>query len=111
MNPLKTKHLCTFSVIFKAIYCCLFFFSLQYCLNIGEVIVSVLPAEASLDQTDKEGLTALSWACLKGKLQLVKELVDRGAATTHADRSGRTPLDLAAFCGDPEVVRKKRIRI
>lgn len=76
------------------------------CLNIDEVIISVLSAGASLDQIDKEGLTALSWACLKGKLQLVKELVDRGAATTHADRSGRTPLDLAAFCGDPEVVRK-----
>lgn len=61
---------------------------------------------ASLEQTDKEGLTPLSWACLKGKLQLVRELVERGAATTHVDRSGRTPLDLAAFCGDPEVVRK-----
>lgn len=61
---------------------------------------------ASLDQTDREGLTALSWACLKGKLPLVRELVERGAATSHADRSGRTPLDLAAFCGDPEVVRK-----
>lgn len=61
---------------------------------------------ASLDQTDKEGLTALSWACLKGKLPLVRELVERGAATSHADRSGRTPLDLAAFCGDPEVVCK-----
>lgn len=75
------------------------------CLNIDGAIVCVLSAGASLDQTDREGLTALSWACLKGKLQLVKELVDRGAATTHADRSGRTPLDLAAFCGDPEVVR------
>lgn len=61
-------------------------------------------AGASLEQTDREGLTALSWACLKGKLQLVRELVERGTATTHADRSGRTPLDLAAFCGDPEVV-------
>lgn len=61
---------------------------------------------ASLDQPDREGLTALSWACLKGQLPLVKELVERGAATTHADRSGRTPLDLAAFRGDPEVVRE-----
>lgn len=60
---------------------------------------------ASLEQTDREGLTALSWACLKGKLQLVRELVERGTTTTQADRSGRTPLDLAAFCGDPEVVR------
>lgn len=61
---------------------------------------------ASLEQTDREGLTALSWACLKGHLALVRELVERGAATIHADRSGRTPLDLAAFCGDPEVVCK-----
>lgn len=61
-----------------------------------------------MEQTDREGLTALSWACLKGKLQLVRELVERGTATTHADRSGRTPLDLAAFCGDPEVVRCNR---
>lgn len=30
--------------------------------------------------------------------------MERGAATAHADRNGRTPLDLAAFCGDPEVV-------
>ena len=59
---------------------------------------------ASLDQTDREGLTALSWACLKGQIPLVRELVERGAATTHADRNGRTPLDLAAFRGDPEVV-------
>lgn len=33
--------------------------------------------------------------------------MERGAVTTHVDRSGRTPLDLAAFCGDPEVVRKR----
>lgn len=66
--------------------------------------LSLLPG-SSLEQTDREGLTALSWACLKGKLQLVRELVERGTTTTHADRSGRTPLDLAAFCGDPEVVR------
>lgn len=53
---------------------------------------------------DKEGLTALSWACLKGHLPLVRALVERGAATAHADKSGRTPLDLAAFYGDSEVV-------
>lgn len=53
---------------------------------------------------DKEGLTALSWACLKGHMPLVRCLVERGAATAHADKSGRTPLDLAAFYGDSEVV-------
>lgn len=54
--------------------------------------------------TDKEGLTALSWACLKGHLPVVRCLVERGAATDHADKNGRTPLDLAAFYGDADVV-------
>lgn len=53
---------------------------------------------------DKEGLTALSWACLKGHLPVVRSLVESGAATDHADKNGRTPLDLAAFYGDAEVV-------
>lgn len=53
---------------------------------------------------DKEGLSALSWACLKGHLPIVRFLVESGAATDHADKNGRTPLDLAAFYGDSEVV-------
>lgn len=60
--------------------------------------------EASLSLMDKEGLTALSWACLKGHLPVVRYLVESGAATDHADKNGRTPLDLAAFYGDSEVV-------
>lgn len=59
---------------------------------------------ASIALMDKEGLTALSWACLKGHLSVVRSLVDNGAATDHADKNGRTPLDLAAFYGDAEVV-------
>lgn len=57
---------------------------------------------------DKEGLTALSWACLKGHLPAVRCLVESGAATDHADKNGRTPLDLAAFYGDSEVVRESK---
>lgn len=55
---------------------------------------------------DKEGLTALSWACLKGHLPVVRYLVESGSATDHADKNGRTPLDLAAFYGDSDVVGK-----
>lgn len=55
---------------------------------------------------DKEGLTALSWACLKGHLPVVRCLVESGAATDHADKNGRTPLDLAAFYGDSDVVSR-----
>lgn len=58
---------------------------------------------------DKEGLTALSWACLKGHLSVVRALVESGAATDHADKNGRTPLDLAAFYGDAEVVSDGKV--
>lgn len=60
---------------------------------------------------DKEGLTALSWACLKGHLPAVRCLVERGAATDHVDKNGRTPLDLAAFYGDAEVVGGIKIKL
>uniref|UniRef100_A0AAY4CNF8 Tetratricopeptide repeat, ankyrin repeat and coiled-coil containing 2a n=1 Tax=Denticeps clupeoides TaxID=299321 RepID=A0AAY4CNF8_9TELE len=52
-----------------------------------------------------EGLTALSWACLKGHLRVVRCLVEKGAATDHTDKNGRTVLDLAAFYGDADVVQ------
>uniref|UniRef100_A0A8K9WUQ0 Tetratricopeptide repeat, ankyrin repeat and coiled-coil containing 2b n=1 Tax=Oncorhynchus mykiss TaxID=8022 RepID=A0A8K9WUQ0_ONCMY len=58
-----------------------------------------------LNTITKEGLTALSWACLKGHLHVVRCLVERGAATDHADKNGRTPLDLASFYGDSEMVQ------
>lgn len=67
-------------------------------------ILSLALIGASIALMDKEGLTALSWACLKGHLSVVRSLVDNGAATDHADKNGRTPLDLAAFYGDAEVV-------
>lgn len=59
---------------------------------------------ASLSSADQEGLTALSWACLKGQKGAVQLLVDSGADLNQADRLGRTPLDLAALNGDAETV-------
>lgn len=60
---------------------------------------------ASLTSMDKEGLTPLSWACLKGHKNVVQFLVEKGAVIDHTDKNGRTPLDLAAFYGDAEIVR------
>lgn len=53
---------------------------------------------------DKEGLTPLGWACLKGQKKVVEILVERGAQIDHTDKHGRTPLDLAAFYGDSDIV-------
>ena len=60
---------------------------------------------ASVKTCDKEGLTALCWACLKGHIHIVRSLLERGSDIDHSDKNGRTPLDLAAFYGDPQVVR------
>ena len=55
-------------------------------------------------RSDAEGLTALAWACLKGRGHVVRSLLDAGADIAHTDNSCRTPLDLAAFQGDAAVV-------
>ncbi|KFQ37815.1 Protein TANC1 [Mesitornis unicolor] len=60
---------------------------------------------AAISSLDKEGLTALSWACLKGHREVVQCLVEKGATTDQTDKNGRTPLDLAAFYGDADVVQ------
>lgn len=52
---------------------------------------------------DKEGLTALCWAALKGHLHCVQLLIERGSNIEHNDNNGRTPLDLASFYGDAQV--------
>uniref|UniRef100_A0A8C8GWI4 Tetratricopeptide repeat, ankyrin repeat and coiled-coil containing 2a n=1 Tax=Oncorhynchus tshawytscha TaxID=74940 RepID=A0A8C8GWI4_ONCTS len=59
---------------------------------------------ASLALMDKEGLTALSWACLKGHMPLVQYLVDHGAMIEHVDYSGMRPLDRAVGCRNTSVV-------
>lgn len=50
-----------------------------------------------LESKDKEGLTALCWACVRGRLAAAQNLIDHGADVNSNDNTGRTPLDLAAF--------------
>lgn len=68
------------------------------------VVTAVCLKGASLASVDKEGLTPLSWACLKGHKNVVQFLAEKGAVIDHTDKNGRTPLDLAAFYGDAEIV-------
>lgn len=57
-----------------------------------------------MNSCDKEGLTALSWGCLKGHMHIIQILQERGSDLHHTDSCGRSPLQLAAFHGDPHVV-------
>lgn len=71
-----------------------------FCLSL-----SAIGTGACLLRQDREGLTALGWACLRGGVQAAQCLLDRGANVNHADKTGRTPLDLAAFQGNPILVQ------
>ena len=50
-------------------------------------------------------MAALGWACLKGRVQAAQCLLDQGSDHNGQDKKGRSPLFLAAYKGDPEVVQ------
>ena len=51
---------------------------------------------------DENGRTYLHLAAFQGKINLVKELLQRGMAVNVTDKNGRTPLHLAAMAGRPK---------
>ena len=71
-------------------------------LGIVEHLVSV--RKCNIDILDKDGMSALTWASSRGKLETVKFLITNKADLTGVDKKGRTALDHAATCGDPELV-------
>jgi ankyrin repeat protein len=56
-------------------------------------------AGADLAARDSAGRTAVHWAALEGRNDVVVELLRLGASVFVADRQGRTPLHLAAMGG------------
>jgi ankyrin repeat protein len=69
------------------------------------IIDILIEKGASLSSHDRDGLNALSWACLKGHYNAALTLLNNGIDINHADFSGRTPLDLATFYGDVRLVK------
>ena len=57
------------------------------------------------NQTEIEGVVALTWAASQGDLDEVRALVATGVGAGTADYDGRTPLHLAAAEGQLDVVR------
>ncbi len=63
------------------------------------------PLYWSPEWRESESFPPLHTACDKGYLEIVKELVSRGADTSRGDgRYGRTPLHCACVSGHTEVV-------
>jgi cytohesin len=57
------------------------------------------------NEADKDGYSALHWACQYGDLPIVKLLIRGGANLDLADSEGFRPLEVAINCGHPKVAR------
>jgi serine/threonine-protein phosphatase 6 regulatory ankyrin repeat subunit B len=60
---------------------------------------ALLRARANINSVDIAGWTPLMWAAFNGDKQLVKFLVDKGADTKVASKSGATALSIAQSLG------------
>ena len=59
-----------------------------------------------MNSINKNGLTPLHIMCSDGNLEVVKNLLDRGACITVSDNDGRTPLHIACFKGHYDLVKE-----
>jgi ankyrin repeat protein len=60
---------------------------------------------AEVNATDKQGMTALMWACKTGRLDVVQALISKGAEVNAGERFGRTRLMWASEEGHLDVVQ------
>lgn len=73
----------------------------------------LLPAELDLqhpDAIDDEGRTALHWAVVAGREEVVAELLRRQADPLKADAHGWNSLHLAASSGRPSILAAASVR-
>ena len=72
----------------------------------AEQVRALLEAGTDIDAATQYGATALSYACDKGRLEVVRLLVERGANINQEDTFyGATPVTWAAYNGHAKVVR------
>lgn len=75
--------------------------------KIGDIegIERLMNGGTDINERDKYGWTALSWAAGKGDAPMVELLLKRGADPTSTGRDGRTALTIARAANRWEVVR------
>lgn len=71
----------------------------------GEITEKQARQQASIDEVDKNNLTALHWACFYGQLSSVKILLKCGANVSKLANDHVSPLLMAAAGGHHEIVR------
>lgn len=71
----------------------------------GDLIVKAISKGASVNARDREGITPLMHASLRGNPEVVTLLLTRGANVNATDIFGTTALMQAAWAGYPQIVR------
>lgn len=69
-----------------------------------QVVKELLDLHVPLDDVDQNGYTALTYACIFGRREIVALLLDAGASALIATDRNRTPLMLAVSYGHGEIV-------
>jgi hypothetical protein len=77
-------------------------YELHDCAETGDLerIKQLVLRGANIEETDHEGMTALSLASLNGNYKVVVYLVEHGAHVTHTDDYGMTALHSASINGN-----------
>lgn len=65
----------------------------------------ILAHETDINRQDSKKRTALIVASIQGEIEIAAMLLEAGARTDIADRSGNTPLNWAASRGESDIVR------
>jgi ankyrin repeat protein len=68
---------------------------------------------ASINHRDRDGRTALWWACRIGPVYVVRALLEKGADPTIADNEGFTPMAMAKlndYAYQPACVKALMVR-
>jgi uncharacterized protein len=78
--------------------------SLMGALYKGNLAIArrLLATRCPIDQVNNAGETALSFAALFGRMEMLPELVARGADPNHADARGETPLGVVLQQGNED---------
>ncbi|KAL8916277.1 MAG: hypothetical protein Q9208_008606 [Pyrenodesmia sp. 3 TL-2023] len=66
----------------------------------AQYIPQLLARGASTDQEDSQHWTALHWAAKSGNVEAATLLLEAGASKIKLDASGKSPLQIAMFCGN-----------